>query len=434
MGLMKQRMEWEEADLRMQIFLQDDLAPGSEALADFMQIHGRSDMFVAVDVRSERSREVVSAACQDPRPVTLILDSHADMEARSSLAGVPVRRLPAPLLSALAKVPGAWGQAARSWPLLSQMWHRRSSDDLAFMLLLAINDFVVPISSTQVNMGDLRSLACMCTKCREQIVACVQDPQCKAALDALSACGLNDQVCSYRVIASYESELLEQFSLCILQKHNCLRNSAEVPMVPDPPPLAAFRGELLSHDAAEDIFLGHLSSSLQQPFSWRVVCGKNPAYDFFPCQYQLFFRGKGGVMWYDPIFKVRTLQGTDVWRRRHYRVRRATTPGTFHFSVLDNGVTSKEYWRIMDCAEDLEWSVFYYSGAASAAGITYRGALICTPTGAWPTSEGSRERIGAALAACGIRVWEMSEVDNCDCADAPLSTPDYADIAPVALR
>lgn len=30
---------------------------------------------------------------------------------------------------------------------------------------------------------------------------------------------------------------------------------------------------------------------------------RNPAYDYFPCQFQLFYRGKGG-MWYDPVFKV----------------------------------------------------------------------------------------------------------------------------------
>ena len=53
--------------------------------------------------------------------------------------------------------------------------------------------------------------------------------------------------------------------------------------------------------------------------------------------------------------QVRTLDGRLAWRRRHYRVRRGATPGTFHLSVLDNGVTSKEYWRILDCAEDLEW-------------------------------------------------------------------------------
>ena len=55
------------------------------------------------------------------------------------------------------------------------------------------------------------------------------------------------------------------------------------------------------------------------------------------------------------LLQVKTLDGKMVWRRRHYRVKRGATPGTFHLSVLDNGVTSKEYWRILDCAEDLEW-------------------------------------------------------------------------------
>lgn len=62
-------------------------------------------------------------------------------------------------------------------------------------------------------------------------------------------------------------------------------------------------------------------------------------------QYQLFYPGKGrNSIWYDPHFKVRTLDGREVWRRRHYRVRRASTPGRYYFSVLDNGVTSNEYW------------------------------------------------------------------------------------------
>jgi len=63
----------------------------------------------------------------------------------------------------------------------------------------------------------------------------------------------------------------------------------------------------------------------------------------------------------------------DVWRRRHYRVRRAQLPGQFHFSVVDNGVVSNEFWRILDCADDLSWAVFYYGGAASAAGTSYTG-------------------------------------------------------------
>ncbi len=71
--------------------------------------------------------------------------------------------------------------------------------------------------------------------------------------------------------------------------------------------------------------------------------------------------------------QVITLDGKAVWRRRHYRVRRAELPGTFHFSVLDNGVISKEFWRIVHVTEDLSWGLFYYAGAASVVGQAYRG-------------------------------------------------------------
>ncbi len=49
-------------------------------------------------------------------------------------------------------------------------------------------------------------------------------------------------------------------------------------------------------------------------------------------------------------------------------MRRGTVPGTFNLSVSDNGVTSNEFWRILDCSDDLAFCLFYYSGAASAAG------------------------------------------------------------------
>jgi VDE lipocalin domain len=79
----------------------------------------------------------------------------------------------------------------------------------------------------------------------------------------------------------------------------------------------------------------------------------------------------------------------------------------------------------MDCDEMLKWVVFYYSGAAAAAGITYRGALICTPSGKLPDDEGAMLLIKAALERCGIETWEMFDVDNECCSDAPLSVPDY---------
>ncbi len=73
-------------------------------------------------------------------------------------------------------------------------------------------------------------------------------------------CGCS-QVCSYRCIVSHESQLLEDFSLCILQKHNCLGKSADIPALPDPPPMGSFRGQALSHDLAEALFIGWLGEA-----------------------------------------------------------------------------------------------------------------------------------------------------------------------------
>jgi hypothetical protein len=54
--------------------------------------------------------------------------------------------------------------------------------------------------------------------------------------------------------------------------------------------------------------------------------------------------------------------------QRHYKVRNGPEPGTFRLSVLDNGVTSNEFWTIGGIADDLSWIVFHYAGAAAAVG------------------------------------------------------------------
>lgn len=66
------------------------------------------------------------------------------------------------------------------------------------------------------------------------------------------------QVCSYRCIASHETPQFEAFSLCILQKHNCLGLSVQIPSRPSPSPMTSFRGEPLSHASAEQLFIGWL--------------------------------------------------------------------------------------------------------------------------------------------------------------------------------
>jgi len=97
--------------------------------------------------------------------------------------------------------------------------------------------------------------------------------------------------------------------------------------------------------------------------------------------------------------------------------------------VLDNGVTSSEFWRIIDAAEDMSWVLFYYSGAAAAAGQSYTGAILASPTGEWPSGpeESYKPRILAALDRAGIKEWELFKVNHDGSEGAPLEIDPLAE-------
>ena len=70
-------------------------------------------------------------------------------------------------------------------------------------------------------MRNAREFKSMVDCCGPEIFSALGDPETKATIDLLNACDMRDQVGSYRVIVSYETPKLEDFSLCILQKNNC---------------------------------------------------------------------------------------------------------------------------------------------------------------------------------------------------------------------
>lgn len=80
-------------------------------------------------------------------------------------------------------------------------------------------------------------------------------------------------------------------------------------------------------------------------------------------------------------------------------------PGTFRFSVLDNGITSDEFWTIVAVADDLTWIVFHYAGAAGAVGMRYLGGLLCTANGSLP-DENKLPEVWKALQSAGIQPCE----------------------------
>ena len=69
--------------------------------------------------------------------------------------------------------------------------------------------------------------------------------------------------------------------------------------------LMSTRGRPLDEETAEEILVGHLApregeksvlipqGAPVEDWSWKVVCGVNPAYDYFSDQHQIFYRDKG---------------------------------------------------------------------------------------------------------------------------------------------
>ena len=414
---MATRLSWEDPELGIDIV---DLSTGvgMEKLATAHVVYA---MNVQADDQAEALIDSLSSSLSTSTSSFVSFNSTPALQARNR-----IRRKESPsgifsgflsgLLSGLS--PDKGGEVLST---MRELFERRSSDDLLYSLLVYFNAVSKPvtsiINSTKRSDAGLGEVLCMVKNCGTEILNCVQDATCSKGLECLNTCAFNDQVCSYLCIASYESSAFQQFSLCILQKHNCLGLSADIPSQPRPQPMATFRGAPMTHDIAERLFHGWMVDG-EETFSWRVFAGMNAAFDRFPCQYQLFFPGKAkGSFWYRPIFKVKTLEGETVWRERLYRVRRQPIDyrsdklPVFRLSVLDNGVTSLEDWTVLSCDEEnLAWCVFSYSGAAGRAGMAYSGAILASRDGSWPADERSRRLIKDSLEQSGIKMWELFDV------------------------
>merc|ERR1712048_731815 len=154
----------------------------------------------------------------------------------------------------------------------------------------------VPLVAMALQQADIKSLQCMFTNCYQEVVDCISDPTCRSALVCLDNCAANDQVCSYRCITTHETPKFTAFSLCVLEKHNCLCKTAKAPQ-PIPPPMTRWRGQPLTDESAQELLVGWLGVEGRQA-SWMVHQGQSSAYDRFPCQHQIFYPGRSkGVAW-----------------------------------------------------------------------------------------------------------------------------------------
>ncbi|XP_031250400.1 uncharacterized protein LOC116108289 [Pistacia vera] len=416
------RLKWVDEGYEMVVFTDNLSQLSNQTVVNLQKELNHADILLIVAVTDQESVEWIQ---ENSRNVPNIISFDSSLNLLNKLGGTYVHsETKGTIFDKIVGVaqPKKANESVEVIQTVSEAWDRHNSDDIRFCLLVIINAYIRPVPTLQnLRSKGFSTLNCMVLNCGPQILNCLLDPNCRKALQCLNQCSPVDQVCNYRCIASYESPNLEAFSLCVLQKNNCLELDAKIPEKPYVPPMAKFQGKDLSHETAEDLFVGWLGSL---DWSWRVVAGQNPAYDQFPCQYQLFYRGKAkGSFWYEPVFQVRTLEGRLVWRRRKYRVKRDKIPGTFYFTVLDNGVVSKEFWTIVYVSDDFSWGLFHYHGAARVAGQSYTGAVLVSPNGAYP-NETERIRLVTALDKCGIKEWELFTVDNCSCQDPPLGIPE----------
>ena len=164
-----------------------------------------------------------------------------------------------------------WTRGATGRRLHDQMlglFNRWTSDDVVVAIVLFFNQF----SGSEIDWvkhsidatwekglaRNVQEFFDMFTKCGDCITKCLADEKCKECLTALTAVDSRDQVTSYKTIVSYESELLRDFSFCILEKNNIFRCDATIPTIPKVTPISKWRGKPLTSEDARRILVAHL--------------------------------------------------------------------------------------------------------------------------------------------------------------------------------
>ena len=252
------RLAWEDPDFKVRVFTEAALMD-RQTQAQYTAATRDSQILLLLNISKSDSLKVLLESMQTV-PTAIALESHPQLEAATKLNQV---NLTTPWQkAAAATLP--WSSSAKSAKVLQsvrEVYERKTSDDLLFMLLVLIDAYITEVSIAPLvqlqppgsitmlssHTGGIRSCmnapqmshkrvtnratsipgfvqsahcSCccytswilqvplvktmqaqdlstiwkMCSKCGKQILACVRDPECKAALDCLTSCSSNDQV------------------------------------------------------------------------------------------------------------------------------------------------------------------------------------------------------------------------------------------------
>ena len=151
---------------------------------------------------------------------------------------------------------------------MTELFDKYITDEFALAMMLFFNRFSghnIPWVQHSIDVTwekgiyqNAKEIYSMITKCGPCITKCLADENCSACIQALDKIDTRNQVESYRTVVSYESTLLRDFSLCILQKNNIFECKATIPTLPVVKPLSQWRGQDLTVEVARGIMIGHL--------------------------------------------------------------------------------------------------------------------------------------------------------------------------------
>ena len=154
---------------------------------------------------------------------------------------------------------------------MTELFDKYITDEFALAMMLFFNQFSghnIPWVQHSIDVTwekgiyqNAKEIYSMITKCGPCITECLADENCSACIKALDKIDTRNQVESYRTVVSYESTLLRDFSLCILQKNNIFECKATIPKLPVVKPMSQWRGKELTVEGARGIMIGHLEGA-----------------------------------------------------------------------------------------------------------------------------------------------------------------------------
>ena len=136
-----ERLSWEDPNFQVQVFT-DEAVQNSQTQSQYAAAAQKAQILLLFDINSDPILKVLLDSMSTV-PTAIALDSHPQLEAATKLNNVTLTK---PWEKAAASLP--WGSSAKSSKVLQSVrdvYKRKTSDDLLFMLLVLIDAYITEV-------------------------------------------------------------------------------------------------------------------------------------------------------------------------------------------------------------------------------------------------------------------------------------------------